>query len=171
MEERIVKKSVVVVGAGVVGLSCAHALSDSDWDVTVIDKGYPGGGSTGLANGIYTVSALPGVELHARILGARYLDDLERTGGLNLRRVGLIRLARDAQTLSLLEEAVGLSCEAGVTSLRVIDPEEVVKLFPHYNVKGNWVGARLTLAPPTPPDVRVRIRRFALRPGSGGRVR
>ena len=35
----------------------------------------------------------------------------------------------------------------------------------------NWVGAGLTPAPPTPPDVRVRIRRFARHPGSGGRVR
>ena len=32
------------------------------------------------------------------------------------------------------------------------------------------VGAGLTPAPPTPPDVRVRIRRFAWHPGSDGRV-
>ena len=33
------------------------------------------------------------------------------------------------------------------------------------------VGAGLTPAPPTPPDVRVRIRRFASRPGNDGRDR
>src|SRR5919106_6869979 len=33
------------------------------------------------------------------------------------------------------------------------------------------VGAGLTPALPTPPDVRVRIRRFAWHPGGGGRVR
>jgi hypothetical protein len=33
------------------------------------------------------------------------------------------------------------------------------------------VGAGLTPAPPTPPDVRVRIRRFASCPGGGGRAR
>jgi signal transduction histidine kinase len=32
----------------------------------------------------------------------------------------------------------------------------------------NRVGAGLTPAPPTPPDMRVRIRRFASRPGNGG---
>jgi hypothetical protein len=36
---------------------------------------------------------------------------------------------------------------------------------------GNRVGAGLTPAPPTPPDVRVRIRRFATHPGNGGRSR
>lgn len=35
----------------------------------------------------------------------------------------------------------------------------------------NRGGAGLTPAPPTPPDVRVRIRRFASRPGNGGRGR
>ena len=35
----------------------------------------------------------------------------------------------------------------------------------------NRVGAGLTPAPPTPPDMRVRIRRFASRPGGGGRDR
>ena len=35
----------------------------------------------------------------------------------------------------------------------------------------NRVGAGLTPAPPTPPDVRVRIRRFAWHPGNGGRAR
>ena len=35
----------------------------------------------------------------------------------------------------------------------------------------NRVGPGLTPGPPTPPDMRVRIRRFALRPGNGGRDR
>jgi hypothetical protein len=35
----------------------------------------------------------------------------------------------------------------------------------------NRVGAGLTPAPPTPPDVRVRIRRFASHPGNGDRDR
>ena len=36
---------------------------------------------------------------------------------------------------------------------------------------GNRVGARVNLAPPTPPDVRVRIRRFASAPEGDGRDR
>ncbi len=39
------------------------------------------------------------------------------------------------------------------------------------SAKHNRVGAGLTPAPPTPPDMRVRIRRFASRPGNGGRDR
>lgn len=39
------------------------------------------------------------------------------------------------------------------------------------NAALNRVGAGLTPAPPAPPDMRVRIRRFASRPGSDGRDR
>src|SRR5687768_15474641 len=32
-------KSVVIIGAGVIGVASAHFLLDSGWDVTIIDKG------------------------------------------------------------------------------------------------------------------------------------
>ncbi len=40
-------KRVVVIGGGVVGTSCAYYLNKAGWDVTVIDKGAIGGGSSG----------------------------------------------------------------------------------------------------------------------------
>ena len=39
-------KSVVVIGGGVIGTSCAHFLSKAGWRVTVIDRGAIGGGSS-----------------------------------------------------------------------------------------------------------------------------
>ena len=39
-------KSVVVIGGGVIGTSCAHFLSKAGWRVTVIDRGTIGGGSS-----------------------------------------------------------------------------------------------------------------------------
>lgn len=39
-------KSAVIVGGGVIGLSCAHFLTKSGWSVTVIDKGTIGGGAS-----------------------------------------------------------------------------------------------------------------------------
>jgi len=38
--------SVIVIGGGVVGTSCAHFLAKSGWQVTVIDRGTIGGGSS-----------------------------------------------------------------------------------------------------------------------------
>jgi D-amino-acid dehydrogenase len=39
-------KSVVVIGGGVIGTSCAQFLSKAGWQVTVIDRGTIGGGSS-----------------------------------------------------------------------------------------------------------------------------
>ncbi|MDG3006360.1 NAD(P)/FAD-dependent oxidoreductase [Paludisphaera mucosa] len=39
-------KRVVVIGGGVVGTSCAYYLNRAGWDVTVIDRGAIGGGSS-----------------------------------------------------------------------------------------------------------------------------
>ncbi|VCU68113.1 D-amino acid dehydrogenase small subunit [Pigmentiphaga humi] len=52
--------SVVVLGAGLVGLACAHALQRDGYDVTVIDRGEPGkGASFGNAAHIATASIIP----------------------------------------------------------------------------------------------------------------
>jgi len=40
-------KRVVVIGGGVVGTSCAYYLNKAGWNVTVVDKGAIGGGSSG----------------------------------------------------------------------------------------------------------------------------
>lgn len=41
------KTSVIVIGAGLAGLSVAHALLNMGADVTLFDKGKPGGGASG----------------------------------------------------------------------------------------------------------------------------
>src|SRR3989339_1497272 len=67
MEQR---EDVVVVGAGVIGLSCALALLDAGRSVRVIDAGRVGGGSSHGNCGTITPShapplAAPGVLLRA----------------------------------------------------------------------------------------------------------
>lgn len=52
--------SVVVLGAGLVGLACGRALQRAGFDVTVVDRGAPGeGASFGNASHIATASVIP----------------------------------------------------------------------------------------------------------------
>jgi hypothetical protein len=63
---------------------------------------------------------------------------------------------------------VGEPAVTGPAHAGFVAPREPVRTGPGVSDR---VGAGLTPAPPTPPDVRVRIRRFASRPGGGGNRR
>ncbi len=112
---------VVVVGAGMVGAACAYSLARDGHEVTVVDRGPVGGGTTSRGEGNILVSdksagpelalALRSVELWRRIaerLGADTLE-WEPKGGLVV--------ATTDETLGALREfatqqaAAGVSCE------------------------------------------------------------
>jgi hypothetical protein len=63
---------------------------------------------------------------------------------------------------------VGEPAVTGPAHTGFVAPREPVRTGPGVSDR---VGAGFTPAPPTPPDVRVRIRRFASRPGGGGNRR
>ncbi|UOZ03559.1 FAD-binding oxidoreductase [Amycolatopsis sp. WQ 127309] len=63
---------VVVLGAGVVGAACARELSLAGFDVVVVDRGRPAGGTTSHGEGNVLVSDKgPGAELALARLSAR----------------------------------------------------------------------------------------------------
>ncbi len=63
---------VVVLGAGVVGAACARELSLAGFDVVVVDRGRPAGGTTSHGEGNVLVSDKgPGAELALAQLSAR----------------------------------------------------------------------------------------------------
>lgn len=63
---------VVVIGAGVVGAACARELSLAGFDVLVLDRGRPAGGTTSHGEGNLLVSDKgPGAELRLAQLSAR----------------------------------------------------------------------------------------------------
>jgi glycine/D-amino acid oxidase-like deaminating enzyme len=64
-------RRVVIVGAGVLGLSLASELAgDPALDVTVIDRSHPGAGSTGLSVGVFTRQYLSRDDVEIRELPA-----------------------------------------------------------------------------------------------------
>ncbi|RZS32851.1 glycine/D-amino acid oxidase-like deaminating enzyme [Herbihabitans rhizosphaerae] len=63
---------VVVVGAGVIGAACAHALTAAGCAVTVVDRGAPASGTTAAGEGNVLVSdKAPGPELDLAMLSRR----------------------------------------------------------------------------------------------------
>jgi glycine/D-amino acid oxidase-like deaminating enzyme len=64
---------VLVLGAGVVGAACARELSGAGFDVLVVDRGRPAGGTTSHGEGNILVSdKAPGAELALAQLSARW---------------------------------------------------------------------------------------------------
>ncbi|MGK3208424.1 NAD(P)/FAD-dependent oxidoreductase [Amycolatopsis sp. MEPSY49] len=68
---------VVVIGAGVVGAACARELNLAGFDVLVVDRGRPAGGTTSHGEGNLLVSDKgPGAELRLAQLSARLWPEI-----------------------------------------------------------------------------------------------
>src|ERR671933_2682447 len=97
---------VVVVGAGVVGASCALAAVRAGLRVLVLDRGPVAGGTTGAGEGNLLVSDKPpGPELDLALLSLRLWTELDEhvratTGaGFELERKGGLVVAADPAPL------------------------------------------------------------------------
>jgi sarcosine oxidase subunit beta len=122
---------VVVVGGGIVGLSSAYYLADRGADVTVLEKGSLGGGSTGRANGgiraQFTSSV--SVELSRESIGVweRFEEDFHTD--IDYRRPGYLFLARTDDTAARFREHVALQNDHGVES-EFLDPDAAAERCP-----------------------------------------
>lgn len=68
---------VIVIGAGVVGAACAHYAALAGLSVTVVDRGYVAGGTTGAGEGNLLVSDKePGPELQLALLSTSLWTEL-----------------------------------------------------------------------------------------------
>lgn len=124
--------TVVVVGAGIVGAACAHALSSAGADVVVVDRGPVASGTTSRGEGNILVSDKgPGAELDlARLSREAWLDlgDELGRGALELEEKGGVVVAASAEALDALGTLAAAQRSAGVTALDVAEPRE---LEPH----------------------------------------
>jgi glycine/D-amino acid oxidase-like deaminating enzyme len=131
------RRKVVIIGAGVLGLNAAVEMARDDrLDVTVLESGHPGCGSTGLSVGVFTSLYLTEEDIELRAYGIRRLDELARDHGLVLRRIGVLRLGRDAMTMQAYERSVELQKQHGLEGARVLEAREVEALVPHFDARG-----------------------------------
>ncbi|MDV3220619.1 FAD-binding oxidoreductase [Intrasporangium sp.] len=124
--------TVAVVGAGIVGAACAHALAQAGADVVVLDRGPVGSGTTSRGEGNILVSDKgPGAELDlARLSRDAWLDlgdDLGRDE-IELEEKGGVVVATSGDGLETLRAFSHSQRAAGVTAL---DVDDAGSLEPH----------------------------------------
>ncbi len=107
MEEPAMAKTVIIVGAGIVGLFTAYTLAESGYDVIVLEAGEaPGSGITSRNANVIHVIQLPFKSLRSRlcIQGNKLYHDHADTLGLRVRWTNLILASTRpwARTLSTI---------------------------------------------------------------------
>ena len=137
------RPEVVVVGAGIVGLSVAYHLTQRGASVTVFDRAGIGAGASGVQPG--GVRQQWGTPVNCLLAGesmrfythARELLRMRVDPGFQ--SCGYLFVAHSERALSRLRDNVELQNELGIRS-RIVDPPEVAELVPGLDV-GGVVGA------------------------------
>jgi glycine/D-amino acid oxidase-like deaminating enzyme len=124
---------VVVVGAGVVGASCAHRLADAWLRVCVVDRGGVASGTTGAGEGNILVSdKQPGPEfdlaLLSRHLWASYADVLPAAAELEAK--GGVVVASTPDGLAALQKLAKWQRAHGA-EIALLDDAALHELEPH----------------------------------------
>jgi glycine/D-amino acid oxidase-like deaminating enzyme len=112
---------VVVIGAGVVGASCAFYAARAGLRVTVLDRGPVAGGTTGAGEGNLLVSdKLPGPELDLALRSARLWREIaDEVGGFEYEPKGGVVVAASESALADLNETSAGQRTAGVEAVPV----------------------------------------------------
>ena len=129
---------VVVVGAGIMGLSIAYHLAKSGvTDVLVVDKSYLCGGASGRNGG--GVRAQWSSEANVRLMqeSIRMCQDFASEFKINVwfRQGGYLFVARSEDTRRALEASCKMQRECGLTT-EMLSPKEAQKVVPELALDG-----------------------------------
>lgn len=145
---------VVIVGAGIAGMTTAYLLARSGKDVVVLDAGVPGGGMTARTTG-HLVTALDG----------RWFNLIARRG-IKTARMAAVSHPAAIDFIESVQRAENIACDfARVEGFLTLGPDDDVKLLEREEKAAAKLGLAVDRAPsPYPGIPRVPSLRF---PGQG----
>jgi len=113
----------VVVGGGIVGLSSAYSLARADVDVTLLEKGSLGTGSTARSAGGIRSQFSTEVNVALSVASREVWDEFDARFGVDIayRQSGYLFLARTEETAARFREHVAMQHDLGVDS-EYLDP-------------------------------------------------
>ncbi len=131
------RTDVAVIGAGVIGLSCARELAGAGVNVTVLEAAEAAGrGSSALANGGIRAQFTTEVNIAFSRFSIGELEALERTvGGLGFHQTGYLLLAGADASERSLRDAIELQRRLGVET-RWLEPAEIASIVPFVRAEG-----------------------------------
>lgn len=136
-------QSHLVIGAGVIGSSVAYQLASHGHDVTIIDAGEAGNGTTAASFAwVNSNGKTPRAYAELNILGMRAHEQQaqEFNGPDWFHQVGNIQIADDTEGLAKLETKIGQMREWGYR-VEVLTPDQLASLEPSLSLNGVAGGA------------------------------
>ncbi|WP_233223291.1 FAD-binding oxidoreductase [Amycolatopsis sp. CA-128772] len=127
----------VVIGGGVIGVSCAFRLAEAGVDVLLLERGELGGGSTAKAAGGIRSSFTTRVNVELGLRGLAAYSAFSRDFGVEIdfRRDGYLYLLTDTADVPAIGHCAELQREYGVRS-RLLDPAEAKDALPLIETDG-----------------------------------
>ncbi len=129
----------VIIGGGVIGASIAYHLTLKGLNnISVIDKGSPGSGSTGKATGGFRSQFGSEINIKLSLLSREKLFSFKDETGFDplYSPCGYLFLAQTSAELSRLMQVNALQKSCGLSEAEVISTGDLQKLNPHINSEG-----------------------------------
>ncbi len=132
------KADAVIIGAGIAGSALAYHLSDEGLKVALVDKDYPGLGTSGRSAGFLTVQHWNRLDLLLSRLSQEFCSDiLQEKGGLQ--RVGFLRVTARGEDIPLMKERTRMYRQEGVEA-ELLEGKELEFRFPAIDFSGLAAG-------------------------------
>jgi hypothetical protein len=128
---------VAIVGAGIIGLSCAYFLARRGMKVVVFERKLPGSGSSTRNGGGIRSQLGTATNVQLSVLSEQYWAEFEDRFGVDvgLRRIGYLFLAADEDGLQTLRDQVSLQHGFAIPS-ELLTADDIGARWPSLGVRG-----------------------------------
>lgn len=137
------KTYITIIGAGVIGLSCAYELSKANEDVLVLDKNSSFGQETSSRNsevahaGLYYQKG--SLKAKSCVKGRDYLEHFCKDNNITFKRLGKVVVACNDQEINKIHSIYKNAVSCGVDGLRFLSSREINNMEPDIKVSESFL--------------------------------